>query len=449
MITIKNWQEYSYYLALNLKGNEKDAFREDFLELHPNNQLDFLYMLNEHTRQKLYRFLTPEEFAEIFGRLEPEEQQMVLEELDEDYAVATIRELPVDEIVDFLSEFPPPIATHYLSLLDEAEANKIKVLLGYNDNTAGSLMTTEYVAVKAHQTVDDVLHELKVQGEDAETIYYIYVVAEAHNELLGIVSLREVILSDKDMMMASIMKEKIISVEPTTPQETVVQIVRDYDLLAVPVVEKNELVGIVTVDDIMDVYHEETDEDFGEMANVRGAIDLSVSAWQATKVRLKWLVVLMLVSAIPALAIALLHKELSNIILFAVFVPFMTSVAGNVGMQSLVAASRIKEQEVRGDFTRLVKRDTLSAILLAVICAVLTLPFVYVLTQDFMALIIVGVSMFASIFICAMFGTFMPYVASKFKLDASIASSPFITTLSDVIAVSIYLALAIALTQYL
>ena len=176
MTTIKNWQEYSYYLALHLKNKERPAFRKQFLSLHPNDQLAFIYMLKEHTRKRLYRYIAPAEFAEIFGRLEPSEQRMVVEELQPAYAQETVRAMPTDEMVDFLSGFSVAETVPYLNLLEVHEADKVKRMLGYGKHTAGALMTTEYMVAHITHTVADVLLHVCEQGENAETIYYIYIV---------------------------------------------------------------------------------------------------------------------------------------------------------------------------------------------------------------------------------------------------------------------------------
>lgn len=280
MTTIKNWQEYSYYLALHLKNKERPAFRKQFLSLHPNDQLAFIYMLNEHTRKRLYRYIAPAEFAEIFGRLEPSEQQMVVEELQPAYAQETVRAMPTDEMVDFLSGFSVTETVPYLNLLETHEAEKVKRMLGYGKHTAGALMTTEYMVAHTTHTVADVLLHVREQGKNAETIYYIYIVDE-QEILQGVVSLRDILLAVPTAIVGSMMRDKLISVETNTDQETVLHIVRDYDLLALPVTEDGKLLGIVTVDDVMDVYYEETEEDFGELASVNGAIDLDIGVMQA------------------------------------------------------------------------------------------------------------------------------------------------------------------------
>lgn len=430
MTTIKNWQEYSYYLALHLKNKERPAFRKQFLSLHPNDQLAFIYMLNEHTRKRLYRYIAPAEFAEIFGRLEPSEQRMVVEELQPAYAQETVRAMPTDEMVDFLSGFSVAETVPYLNLLEVHEADKVKRMLGYGKHTAGALMTTEYMVAHITHTVADVLLHVREQGENAETIYYIYIVDD-EEILRGVVSLRDILLEAPATVVEAIMQDKLISVETHIDQETVLHIVRDYDLLALPVTEQGKLLGIVTVDDVMDVYYEETEEDFGELAGVSGAIDLDIGVMQATKIRLGWLLRLIVISMLPVIFIYLNPQHAYSI---ALAVPFIASIAGNAGIQSLTAATRVKEQGNAGDFKKLLLRDSLAASLIATVVACIIGVLAYMGGQSVIALMSCA---WLAIVLSSLVGTVLPYVV---KQSAS-ASSPVIATWSDAITVILFITL--------
>lgn len=427
MTTIKNWQEYSYYLALHLKNKERPAFRKQFLSLHPNDQLAFIYMLNEHTRKRLYRYIAPAEFAEIFGRLEPSEQRMVVEELQPAYAQETVRAMPTDEMVDFLSGFSVAETVPYLNLLEVHEADKVKRMLGYGKHTAGALMTTEYMVAHITHTVADVLLHVREQGENAETIYYIYIVDD-EEILRGVVSLRDILLEAPTTIVEAIMQDKLISVETHIDQETVLHIVRDYDLLALPVTEQGKLLGIVTVDDVMDVYYEETEEDFGELAGVSGAIDLDIGVMQATKIRLGWLLRLIVISMIPVVFIYLNPQHAYSI---ALAVPLIASIAG---IQSLTAATRVKEQGNAGDFKKLLLRDSLAASLIATVVACIIGVLAYMGGQSVIALMSCA---WLAIVLSSLVGTVLPYVV---KQSAS-ASSPVIATWSDAITVILFITL--------
>ena len=238
-------------------------------------------------------------------------------------------------------------------------------------------MTTEYMVAHTTHTVADVLLHVREQGKNAETIYYIYIVDE-QEILQGVVSLRDILLAVPTAIVGSMMRDKLISVETNTDQETVLHIVRDYDLLALPVTEDGKLLGIVTVDDVMDVYYEETEEDFGELASVNGAIDLDIGVMQATKIRLSWLLRLIVISLLP---IGFIYFNPNYAYSIALAVPLIASIAGNAGIQSLTAATRVKELGNAGDFKKLVLRDSLVASLLATVSAVAVAMLAVVLGQ--------------------------------------------------------------------
>ncbi|WP_313430857.1 magnesium transporter [Siminovitchia terrae] len=443
MLTIKKWEEYTYYLFLYLKNGDNQRFRSDFFKLHTNNQIDFFNMLNEPNRQLFYHLVRPEEFAPIFSKLEASEQKLIIEELEEKYALKTIEFLPTDEVVDFLSELPKEMSDYYLECMDVRESERIIVHLKYKQGTAGAIMTTEYVTVNPDETVGEVFRRLKIQGKDAETIYYVYVV-EGDNRLVGVISLRELVVNDTDITMQSVMKDQIISVRTYTQQEVVIKIIKDYDLLALPVVTlENQLLGIITIDDIIDAYNEETDEDFGKMAAISGAIDLNVSAHSVIKIRLRPLIFLFVLGLIPAVIILSKPKFLEQIALTAIFIPLITGMAGNTGTQSLAVILRglSKGKINKESFVKLLKRELLTAASVAVICGAVSAIIGYALAEKNILMgMIVGSSTAISLFICTMAGLFIPYAAYKMKMNLAIISGPFIAAISDIIAVIIYIA---------
>ncbi len=452
MFTIKKWEEYTYYLFLSLKNGDQEQFRSDFLKLHSGNQIDFFNMLNQSNRQTFYQMIQPDEFAPIFSKLNPSEQKLIEKELDNKYVLRTIECLPADEAVDFLNELSRDLSNYYLDRLEKKDAEKMKALLTYKPETAGAIMTTEYVTALPDETVSEVLARLKIQGKDAETIYYIYVIDHEHR-LTGVISLRDIIINDSDRTMEMIMKDQVISVNPYIDQEKVIRIMKDYDLLALPVVSlDHQLMGIITVDDMMDVYSEETNEDFGEMAAVRGAIGLHVSAYSSIKIRLRSLLVLLVLGWIPVAIIDHTPEFLEHIALSAIFIPLITGMAGNAGTQSLAVVLRGLSQGKlnKTSFIKLLKREIMTAFLMALVCGTISMIMGYILTKHTINMgIIVGVSMFLSIFICTLAGTVIPYAAYKFKNNLALISAPFIATISDIIAVIIYVDVTILSFQYL
>lgn len=238
-------------MFIYLKKGTTPKFRSDFFQLHRNHQLHFFTMLDSSHRQKFYEVIAPNEFATVFSKLDFTAQQLVIGELDEVYVIALIDAMRTDEIVWFLKELDQEQIHYYLDLLERHDTEQISRLLTYETNTAGAIMTTEFITATEDETVAIVLDRLTFVGKDAETIYYIYIVSSS-NQLLGVVSLRDLMISPRGHTMKFIMKEQVISVRVYDHLNKVVKIVKDYDLLLVPIInENNEIMGIITIDDVM------------------------------------------------------------------------------------------------------------------------------------------------------------------------------------------------------
>lgn len=442
MLSIKNWEEYTYYLEMYLKGGNTNQFRFDFFQLHLNDQIDFFNTLSEQNKSIFYGLIEPKEIAAIVSKLKFSEQRSILHELNEGLAVDVIKRFPTDEMADFLGGLSQEEIDYYLNCMDKKESNQMKLLLSYKPNTAGAMLTTEYVTARRNETAKSVLERLKVLGKEAKSIYYIYIVSTTQ-QLFGVVSLRNVIMiENENSTMKTIMKEQVISVKSHTDQEDVVRLIKDYDLLFVPVVTNdNKLIGIVTVDDVMDAYTEETNEDFGEIAAVRGAIDLNVSALHETKVRLPWLLTLLFIGVIPAVVIAKSHILLQDIAVLTIFIPLILGMAGSTGTQSLAAVHRgLSEKKLTSkSFSKLLKRQTITAFFMAIVCASFAGPIGFILAgSNSLMGAIIATSMFLSLFICTLTGSLIPFLVFKLKIDPAIASSPFINSVNDIVAIIIY-----------
>lgn len=254
MIMLNQYQfkeEYTYYMLQALKEGRREDFRKDFLELHPMDQTDFFVELDAAKRQWIYSFLHPMEFGEVFSELKPHQQKKMIMELDRSYAIEMLNELPSDDAADFIGLLSHKEADFYLERMEREEAEDIKQLLSYQEGSAGSLMTTGMVTVRGSDSVADVMKRLRYSENDAETFYYLYVI-DTSEQLLGVVSLRELIVADPERRMDDIMNTQYVSVSEDTCQTDVLKLIKKYGLLAVPVVtSESRLVGIVTFDDVI------------------------------------------------------------------------------------------------------------------------------------------------------------------------------------------------------
>ncbi len=443
---------YTKQVIETIVDNNMNNFRELFFDLHPTDQIDILNSVTKKQRVIIYKYVKPEEFAEIFQGLELVKQKQYIAEVQQNYAIDVINNMPYDDVADFLAELPETSKELYLSQMDKEEAQEVIHLLKYEDQTAGAIMTTEFVSVSSTETVRNVMERLRHEAPEAETIYYIYVIDD-QLKLVGVVSLRDLIISPLDEKIEEVMLSRVKSVETHTDQEEVARIMKKYDFLAVPVTAQGMLVGIVTVDDIMDVVDEETEEDFGEISAVRGSLDTTISSFSAAKKRSPWIIMLMFLGLITAGVIGGFEDTLEEVILLAAFIPLIMDSAGNTGTQALAVVVRglaIGTVD-RSSIGKMLKREFGTGIMLGLICAITLLiivPVVYPEGGLWLAGI-VGVSLFFTLSISTMVGATVPLIINKLKIDPAVASGPFITTINDIMGLIIYFSIATALLDYL
>ncbi|MDY7222508.1 magnesium transporter [Halalkalibacterium halodurans] len=428
-----------------------ERFRELFLDLHPTDQADLYLLLDAEDRQFVYAALTPEEMAEVFKQLDVSEQKELILELDREYSTAMLNDMYADDAANFLAEIDQVKAQEILVAMNKKEASEIKELMSYPPETAGAIMTKEFIVLRSTDTAADVIDHLRKEGPDAETIYYLYVVDE-QKKLVGVVSLRDLITAPSDQTIETIMSTRVVSVLVGEDQEDVAKLIKKYDFLAAPVVtEQGTLVGIVTVDDIIDVLEEETEEDFGEMAAARGSMDTNISAFTAARKRAPWIIMLMFLGLITAEVIGQFEETLEAVILLSVFIPLIMDSAGNTGTQALAVVVRgLAVGTVdRSTVGKMLKREFGTGIMLGIMCAVtllIVIPFLY---GSFVLAGIVGVSLLLTLSVATMVGATIPLIINKLKIDPAVASGPFITTLNDILGLFIYFSIATALLQYL
>ncbi len=448
----QNREEYTNKIIQTLNDQDMNNFRDLFLELHPTDQIEFLETTNKKQRTIIYKYIKPIEFAEIFQGLEVTKQKIYMAELPQNYAIDVLNHMSYDDIADFLGELPETTRELYLSLMNQEEAKEVIQLLKYEDRTAGAIMTTELISVSSSETIGIVMDRLRLEAPDAETIYYLYVIDEELN-LVGVVSLRDLIVSPLERKIEEVMHTRVASVETHTKQEEVARKIKKYNLLALPVTAQGKLVGIITVDDIMHVVEEETEEDFGEISAARGSMDTTISSFSAAKKRAPWIIVLMFLGLVTAGVIGEFEETLESYILLAVFIPLIMDSAGNTGTQALAVVVRGLALGAvdRGSISKMLKREFGTGIMLGLICAVTLLILVPIVYPEggFLLAGIVGVSLFLTLCFSTMVGATVPLIINKLKIDPAVASGPFITTINDIMGLIIYFSIATALLDYL
>lgn len=438
--------EYERLLTL-LQNNDFEEFRETFFDLHSYEQGEFYLELDEKDKEKLYHMLSPEEVSDFFDTIEmdKEDYDELFDEMDARYAASMVGSMQYDNAVDILNELPKSKVTSFLALIDKEDAKQIRGLLNYEEDTAGGIMTTEFVSVTSSMSVREAMRHLKVMAPDSETIYYVFVVDD-DKRLAGIVSLRELIIADDDEYIGDIMNERVVSVLVSDDQEEVAQIMKDYDFLALPVLDyQDHLVGIVTADDIMDVMDAEASEDYSRLAGMSESERTTDSSFETAKKRLPWLLGLTFMGMITVMMLTTFEETLEQVAILGAFIPIIGGMAGNTGTQSLAVAVRgISTGEIKDESKfKLALREMGSGVMTGFVCGTTLLLIITLLFQESILLaLIISVSLMIAMTIATLTGTLVPLVMDRFGIDPAIASGPFITTGNDVISLLIYFSLA-------
>ncbi len=428
-------------LIENIK--KKDIGLKDFLEnLHPSDLADLVEDLSDQQKQEFFALLSDEEAATIIQEMEEFDQATLFRLLTKKRASAIIKEMASDDAVDLLGELSPEETKELLALIDE-EAEEIRGLLQYPEDSAGGIMTKEFISLPGTLPVEEAITRLREIAPKAETIYYIYVV-DYRNRLTGVLSLRELFAAQDGTLIAKIVRKNIIKVDATTDQEEVARLVSRYDLLAVPVVdEEGYLLGIITIDDILDVVEEEATEDIYRLvgtSEVEGTDLVEASVFNMAKKRLPWLMISLLGGLVSGSVIGVFEEALQAAVVLAVFIPVIMDMGGNVGAQSStvfvrgLATGEIIAPDVWRYFLREVRIGLTIGIITGIMIAVAAIVWKGIPTLG----VVVGTAMFATVFLAAVIGIVVPAILNKLGADPALAAGPFVTTIKDVTGLLIY-----------
>ncbi|RIO53817.1 magnesium transporter [Staphylococcus hominis] len=437
----------------SLNRNDIDQFRKEFLTLHQYEQSEYFENATNQNRQRIFEFLSPQEVSRFFNQLDIEgkEYEILFDSMHAHYASEVLENMSTDNAVDILNELSNSKVASLLALMDNRVTDKIKKLLHYEEDTAGGIMTTEYISLDIGTSVKEALMLVKNQAPDAETIYVIYVVDTA-GQLVGVLSLKDLIVANIEAHVEEVMIQRVVSVNVEEDQERVAQKMKDYDFIAMPVIDyQHHLVGIITIDDILDVVNEEADEDYSRLAGVSDTKSTDQSVFKKALKRLPWLIILTFLGMITATILGGFEDTLSQVALLAAFIPIISGMSGNSGTQSLAVSVRnisngdIKEKSK----LKIALKEAGSGLITGFVCAViLFLIIVIIYRQSFLALI-VGASLTIAMTVGTLVGSMIPILMNKIHIDPAVASGPFITTINDIVSMLIYFGLATTFMSYL
>lgn len=422
-----------------------DLFRAEFLELHPYDQARIFEEQEKDIRLLIYSYLAPMEMAEVMEQVDSDRVTEIIVEMLPEFAAKVLEEMAIDDAVDILNDLDDKnMVASFLTIMKKDASEEIKKLLHYEEKTAGSIMTTEYVVIRENMTVKEAMKHLRKEAPGAETIYYLYVV-DVDRKLVGVISLRDLIIAEGDFLIKEVMSERVVSVPAGEDQEEVAQMMRDYDFLALPVVDFQEhLLGIITVDDIMDVMEEEASDDYSKLAGFSDVEKLNDTAIDSAKKRLPWLIILLFLGMFTASIIGRFEETLDQVAILAVFIPLIAGMAGNTGTQALAVAVRSlsSSNNEKINTKKIIWEEAKTGVITGTCCGILITLIVAFWYTDIYLGVLVGISIMATLVVATIAGAFVPLVMHRLKIDPAVASGPFITTLNDIISILIYFSLA-------
>ena len=439
-----------------LEEKKFNTLRDILVTMKPYDIAAVFEELQDEKTPILFRILPKELAAETFVEMDEDTQEFLIHGFSDSELKEIVNELFVDDAVDIIEEMPANVVKRILRQADKDMRREINELLKYPEDSAGSIMTTEFIVLRPDMTAEMAIKRIRRTGVDKETIYTCYVTDE-NNRLIGITTVKDLLLAEDDDTVKGMMEENVISVHTLDDQEQVAQLFSNYDFLALPVVDNEQrLVGIVTIDDAIDVIREEATEDFEKMAAVLPSDKpyMKTSVWGIYKKRVPWLLILMLSATFTSTIISSFDGMLASVIILSSFIPMITGSGGNAGSQasvSVIRALSLGEIEFKSMFVVLWKE-----LRVAFFCG-LTLAvanFVKLMIFDlrghdnalFIALV-VSLTLVGTIIMAKLVGASLPLLSSKIGLDPAVMANPLITTVCDSLSLLIYFGVASVVLQ--
>jgi magnesium transporter len=381
---------------------------------------DILVELDEHLRKELYEHISP-------GRL-----------------AGIVREMPSDEATDTIGEMEPVVGVEVLKLLGGTDSEEVRGLLRYDENSAGGLMEVEFFAIRSDKTVGEAIGKIRNIAGTIELVYNLYVVSTG-SKLVGVVSLKDLIVAPPQALVETIMDPDVVAVNADTDQEEVASVMQDYDLVSVPVVDhQDRLIGRITIDDVVDVIEEEASEDILKMAGTSEEDMVEDSVPRSVRSRLPWLVVGLAGGLISAVVMSRYHLALNQVLALAFFVPVIIGMAGNVGVQSSAIIVRgIAVGEIgMFNFWYRFGREIATGLLNGLVVGLCGAGVVFFWQRSVQLALVIGAAMVVVVLTAATLGTLYPLILKKCHIDPAVATGPFITTSNDIIGIIIYFSIA-------
>lgn len=433
-----------------LDTKQYTGLRQELMELNEADIAAIMEEMEDKEMLKIFRILPKDLAADVFSYMEVENQQFIITSLSERDAAHIIDNLMADDATDLLEEMPASVVKKLLSLASPETRRDINQLLRYPEDSAGSIMTVEFVDLKENLTVENAIERIRNMGLDSETINICYVL-DSRRKLIGTVALRYLLLSSADDVIGDIMNENVISINTMMDQEEVARQFQKYDFTAMPVVDQeNRLVGIITVDDIVDILTQEATEDIEMMAAILPTDKpyMKTSIWETWKKRIPWLLLLMVSSTFTERIISSAEDALSACVVLTAYIPMLMGTGGNAGGQSsgtIIRGLSLNEIEFE-DMFKVIWKELRVAFLCGLTLFVVCFAKLMFFDKVGMSIaIVICITLVCTLLIAKTVGAVLPMLAQKIGLDPAVMASPFITTIVDALSLIIYFNVAVNL----
>ena len=430
-------------LNMLLEQNNFPGAKALLIPVQPADVAEAIEGLPEPMQVIAFRLLSKAEAIEVYEHLDSGVQQALIEEFKRQDVLDVVDKMSPDDRARLFDELPAKVVSRLLAQLSSEERRATALLLGYEAGTAGRIMTPEYVSLKQQWTVAQALERIRRLAHVSETIYYLYV-TDAARRLTGILSLRALVIAQPEQTIGEIMVREVVYVQTDTDQEEVARLIQRYDFLAVPVVDTEQrLVGIITVDDVIDILEEETTEDIYALGGVQAGTDsyFQTNLLKVARRRVVWLFVLLITNTVTSAVIRSQEAVLQQVVALAAFIPLLIGTGGNVGAQSSTVVIRgLNTDEIgRSIAYQVIRREAIAGLFLGIMLGVTVFVWAYILQGSLVVAIAVGISLVAISVLASVAGAALPFLFQTIGLDPALMSAPFITTAVDVLGVLIYL----------
>ena len=431
-----------------LENNKLLDLRELLEEYHIMDIYDVMESLDEDSKIKLFEVLPIDMSASILEESGPEFFRSILSNIDQEHGQNILEQMSLDDLTDILSEIDEDERHRIMNLLSKEDADDVKELLVYDEDSAGGIMTTGYIEINKNMTAKEAIDHMRENALDAETIYYIYVV-DNDEKLVGVLSLRELITARDSVIVEDLMSENIISIDVDEDREEAVRLVSKYDLIAIPVIDKNGVLkGIITVDDIIDVMEEEASEDLYKLAGSSEherdvAENQNATQFQqvtsSVRARIPWLIIILIMGLLSTILLTKLNFIGYNSIYvkILIFLPVILCLGGGIGMQSSsITIMTLSNKDVVS--TNNILKEVLVGLITGTVCGLIGGIGTYIIINDNKVALLVGVSILINMIFGATIGAFVPNLLKKLDIDTSIVSAPLVSVILDFIGICIF-----------